>query len=181
MYRNLCPSALGITGRQSEIIELSLSFGFKGIDVDLPEFQQTVTTYGLAHARRLLDSSRLKLSSFHLPLVWDEDDEVYKNGLTKLDEALTLASDMGLSRAITTVAPANDLRPYHENFEFHRRRLQELGELLAKRQMKLGIEFHASPALRKDRAFPIHSHVQRAGHHGRHDSGRQRGRGGRSV
>jgi sugar phosphate isomerase/epimerase len=153
MFRNLSPSALGITGRQSEIIELSLSYGFKGIDIDLPDFQQTVKTYGLPHARRLIDSARLKLASFRLPLVWDEDDDVYKNGLAPLEEALALAADLGLSRAITTISPANDLRPYHENFEFHRRRLQEVGELLAQRQIKLGLEFRANEELRKDRAF----------------------------
>ena len=153
MYRNLSPAELGITGRQSEIIELSLSYGFKGIDIDLAEFQQTVKTYGLPHARRLLDSARLKLTSFRLPIVWDEGDDDFKAGLPALEDALKLASDLGLTRAITAISPANDLRPYHESFEFHRRRLQELGELLAPHKLQLGVEFRASAELRKDRAF----------------------------
>src|SRR5262249_14040657 len=41
----------------------------------------------------------------------------------------------------------------HENFEFHRRRLAEIGEILAARNMKLGLEFQSSADLRKDRAF----------------------------
>ncbi len=57
MFRNLSPQALGISGRQSEIIELSLSYGFKGIDVDMVDFQQTVKASNLAHARRLIDSA----------------------------------------------------------------------------------------------------------------------------
>ena len=153
MFRNLNPHLLGISGRQSELIELALSYGFKGIDIDLAEFQQTVKTYSLAHARRLIDSARLKLGTFRLPLVWDEDDETYKSGLAAAEESLKLAAEVGLSRAIATIAPANDLRPYHENFEFHRRRLQEVGELLATHRMKLGLEFAADPELRKDRAF----------------------------
>jgi len=153
MFRNLSPKTLGVSGRQSEIIELSLSFGFKGIDVDLIDFQQAVKTYGMAHARRLIDSARLKLGTFRLPLVWDEDDEVYKQGLSALDELTALAAEIGLKRAVTAIAPANDLRPYHENFEFHRRRLAEIGQQLAARQIKLGLEFHSSAALRKDRAF----------------------------
>ncbi len=153
MFRNLSAAKLGITGRQSEIIELSLSYGFKGIDIDLVDFQQTVKTYSLPHARRLIDSARLKLGSFRLPLVWDEDDDTYKTGLTALAESAQLAADVGLTRATTTVAPANDLRPYHENFEFHRRRLAELGEFLATYKIKLGVEFRASAELRKDRAY----------------------------
>jgi sugar phosphate isomerase/epimerase len=158
MYRNLSPIALGITGRQSEIIELSLSYGFKGIDIDLVDFQQTVKTYGLPHARRLLDSARLKLSAFRLPLVWDESDEVYKAGLPATEELAKLAAEIGVAAAITRIAPANDLRPYHENFEFHRRRLAELAELLGQHRLRLGLEVSASAELRKDRAFQfIHS------------------------
>ena len=37
MFRNLNTEALGITGQDSEIIELVLSFGFKGLDLDLVE------------------------------------------------------------------------------------------------------------------------------------------------
>ncbi len=153
MYRNLSTAALGISGRQSEIIELSLSYGFKGIDLDLVDFQQTVKTYGLPHARRLLDSARLKLSAFRLPLVWDEDDEVYKSGLATVQELAKLASEIGVTAAVTRIAPANDLRPYHENFEFHRRRLAEIGEMLSQHRLKLGLEFSAGEELRKDRAF----------------------------
>jgi sugar phosphate isomerase/epimerase len=158
MFRNLSPAALHISGRQSELIELSLSYGFKGIDLDLVEFQQAVKTYGLPHARRLIDSAHLKFGTFRLPWVWDEDDEIYKAGRPAVDELLSLAAELGLSRAVVRIAPANDLRPYHENFEFHRRRFAEMGEVLAEKQMKLGLEIHANPELRKDRAFQfVHS------------------------
>jgi sugar phosphate isomerase/epimerase len=144
---------LNITGRQSEIIELSLSYGFKGIDIDLTDFQQTVKASGMPHARRYLDSSKLKYGTYKLPLVWDEDDDAYKAGLPAAKERAALAAEIGLNRAIVTISPANDLRPYHESFEFHRRRLAELGEALAEHGVKLGVEFHASADLRRDRAF----------------------------
>ena len=87
MFKNLSTDGLGISGRQSEIIELVLSFGFKGIDLDLLDFQRQVATHGLPHARRLLDSARLKIGTFALPLIWDEDDETYRQGLEKLPES----------------------------------------------------------------------------------------------
>jgi len=153
MFRNLSAPALGFSGRQSELIELALSFGFKGLDIDLADFQQTVKTYGLPHARRLVDSAKLKLGTFRLPIVWDEDDDRYKASLATLQEWAKLASEVGLTRVITTVAPANDLRPYHENFEFHRRRLGELGDQLAPHNLELGVEFKSNSELRKDRAY----------------------------
>lgn len=153
MFRNLSTDSLGVSGRESEIIELALSFGFKGIDLDLIDFQQQVQAHGLARARRLLDSAKLRIGTFRLPLVWDDSDEAYKQGLESLGEMLKLAADLGATRAVTSLAPANDVRPYHENFEFHRRRLTELGEALAAHGIRLGIELIASAAARKDRAY----------------------------
>ena len=126
---------------------------FKGIDLDLVDFQQQVKIHGLPHARRLLDSARLKVGTFRLPLVWDDSDETYQESLRALPDWLQLASDIGAKRAVTTIAPANDARPYHENFEFHRRRLAEVGEKLAASGIRLGIEFVASADARKNRAF----------------------------
>ncbi len=153
MFKNLSTDGVGVSGRQSEVIELALSFGFKGIDLDLVDFQQQVKTHGLPHARRLLDSARLKVGTFRLPLVWDDSDEAYQESLRALPDWLQLASDIGAKRAVTTIAPANDARPYHENFEFHRRRLAEVGEKLAALGIRLGIEFVASADARKNRAF----------------------------
>ncbi len=141
MFKNLSTEGLGVAGRQSELIELALSFGFQGIDLDLADFQNQVKTHGIAHARRLLDSARLKFGPFPLPLVWDDSDEVYQQGARELPDLLKLAADMGMKRAVTTLSPANDLRPYHENFEFHRRRLAEVGELLAPHGIQLGVGF----------------------------------------
>lgn len=153
MFRNLGPEALAINGRQSEIIELSLSYGFKGIDLDLIDFQQTVKAQGLPYARRLIDSAKLKLGTFRLPLELDDLDESFDAGLAQFRELADLVRQIGLKRARAVVSPASDLRPYHENFEFHRRRLSEFGQVLAEYDIRLGLEFRASPELRRDRAF----------------------------
>jgi sugar phosphate isomerase/epimerase len=152
MYKLLSTRELHVSGRQSELIELALSYGFKGLDLDLAEFQQDVASRGLPAARRLLDSARLKLDLFRLPLEWAEDEE-FKAGMTKLPEWGKLAADLGAKRAITTIAPANDSIPYHENFEFHRRRLAEVGEALAPYGINLGVEFVPTVDARRNRAF----------------------------
>ena len=67
MFKNLNTEALGVSGTQNEVIELALSHGFKGLELDLPAFAEQVEARGLAHSRRLLDSARLRLGSFRLP------------------------------------------------------------------------------------------------------------------
>ena len=49
--------------------------------------------------------------------------------------------------------PAGDKRPYHENFEFHRRRFADICQALQPAGVRLGVGFRASEALRRGQAF----------------------------
>jgi chitinase len=35
MYKNLNATVLGVSGRQSELIELAMTYGFRGLDIDI--------------------------------------------------------------------------------------------------------------------------------------------------
>jgi sugar phosphate isomerase/epimerase len=153
MFKNLNVEALGVSGRPSEIIELALSNGFKGLDLDLTDFAAQVQTYGLAHARRVFDSSRLKLGSFPLVLDWDLDPLGFKKELEGQAKLFELAQQLGCTRAVTIVQPASDQRPYHENFDTHRRRYVDLGEVLAGHGIRLGVGLSTDSRLREGRAF----------------------------
>ena len=161
MYKNLSTGGLGITGHQSEIIELALSFGFQGMDLDMTEFTEQVKLYGLSHARRLIDSARIRLGQFRLPIAWDEEndeDASFEADVDQFAGIVETAAEIGLQRCVTGVRPASDQRPYHENFEFHRKRLTRIAEVLQPKGIQLGLEFSAVPELRKGRAFQfIHS------------------------
>lgn len=151
MFRNLCPEELGITGRDSEIIELVLSSGFKGLDLDLPALAEQVKSQGFAKATRLMVSARLKFGSFQLPIRWQGTDTEYKTDLALLPEQLDIAAQLGCHRAVTMLAPGSETHPFHENFELYRHKLHEVGDLLATKNMKLGVGFLA-PAACRDQA-----------------------------
>lgn len=158
MYKNLNSEALGLSASQSELIELALSFGFRGIDLDVVDFAAQVKEQGLPKARRLLDSAKLKIGAFKLPVRWQADDETYKQDLQKLPELIGPAVEIGASRAVTHIEPASDERPYHQNFEFHRNRLGELAKALEPKGVRLGVGFSAAAADRAGKAFEfIHS------------------------
>ena len=60
MFKNLSTQALGITAmRESEKIELALTFGFRGIDLDIDEFHQRIQTSDLERASRLIRSAKI--------------------------------------------------------------------------------------------------------------------------
>jgi len=153
MFKNLSPSALGVTGHQSEIIELALTYGFRGMDLDVDDFATRARHRGMPYARRLIDSAKIQLGSFPLPIDWDVDDEEFHEQLEKLPESAQAAAEVGCTRCTATVVPAGDSRPYHENFEFHRHRFADICKALEPAGVRFGIGFRAAEYLRKDMAF----------------------------
>jgi sugar phosphate isomerase/epimerase len=153
MFKNLNPGALGVTGHQSEIIELALTYGFTGMDLNVVEFATRARLKGVEYARRLMDSAKLKMGAFALPFEWDTDDESFAKDLKKLPDYAQAAVAAGCTRCIATVAPGSETRPYHENFEFHKRRFQEICQALEPAGVRFGVGFQAAEYLRKSQAF----------------------------
>ena len=151
--QNLNSGRFGVTGHQSEIIELALTYGFGGMDLNSVEFATRIRLKGVEYARRLIDSGKMKVGNFPLPLDWDTDDEAFAKDLAKLPEYAQAAVSAGCTRCIATVAPASDKRPYHENFEFHKRRFQEICRTLEPAGVRFGVGFQAAEYLRKNQAF----------------------------
>lgn len=139
MFRNLSTFGLPLTGRSSELIELALSFGFDSMDVDILDLEQQADVYGLDHARRLMVSARLQNGTFRLPLELSAEDERFDADLAALPKRLELAAAADARRAVTTVQPGSDEHSFKDHFEFVRRRLDRIGELLSPLGMQLGI------------------------------------------
>ncbi len=153
MFKNLNPSALGISGHQSEIIELTLTYGFTGLDVNMAEFTTRVRLKGMAYARRLIDSAKIHVGTFALPLEWDTDDESFQKDLKKLSEYAGCAAELGCTCATVVLAPAGDKRPYHENFEFHRHRFHDICAVLQPTGVRLAVGFLAAEYHRRNQVF----------------------------
>ena len=153
MFKNFNPSFLGLSGHQSEVIELALTYGFAGMDLNIADFAARVRLKGLPYARRLIDSARIRIGTFQLPIDFDTDEETFHKDLKKLQEYADAAVAIGCNRCVTTLSPAGDNRPYHENFEFHRRRFQEIAAVLKAVDVNLALGFQAAEYLRRNQAF----------------------------
>jgi len=153
MFKNLNPWALGVSGHQSEVLELALTYGFRGIEINIVEFATRVKLRGMPYARRLIDSAKIRLGAFRLPLEWDVEDEAFATDLEKLSQYVQVAKEIGCTRCVCTIQPAGDKRPYHENFEFHRRRFAEICRVLEPGGVRLAVGIRAAETLRKGQAF----------------------------
>ena len=153
MFKNLSALALGISGHQSEIIELALTYKFQAMDLDVVDFATRAKLHGMPYARRLIDSANLRIGTFGLPLDWNAEDEQFNRELENLSGYAQAAAEVGCTRCLATLVPAGDKLPYHENFEFHRRRFSEICRALEPAGVRLGVGFRAAENLRKGKAF----------------------------
>ena len=113
------PVVLALSGHESEIIELAMTYGFKGLDLNFEDFRDRAKAKGIDYARRLIVSAtstgRLRMGTFDLPIQWDVSDEAFAKELAALPELAKMAADLGCKRCLALIPPAGDRRPYHEN------------------------------------------------------------------
>ncbi|MHB8863459.1 MAG: sugar phosphate isomerase/epimerase family protein [Pirellulaceae bacterium] len=155
MFKNLNTAALGVTGRQSELIELALTYGFGGVDLDMGDILKRARTRGLDNARRFVASAGLRVGEFPLPLDVLAEEVAYRSGLVELSEIAEIAAALGATACTATIRPYSGDVPYHENFEMHRRRFAEIGDILAGHQIKLGLAFCAAAPERAGQGIPF--------------------------
>lgn len=153
MFKNLSPSAVGISARQSELIELALTAGFRGLDLDIDDFLRRAKTQGLAQTIQFIASARISIGGFELPIEWRHDEETYKTQLAEFEQQLGFAKDANVCACLTHVLPETDSLPYHENFEVHRKRLAEIAEVLGKHDIRLAVGFYAAQSRRGREQF----------------------------
>jgi sugar phosphate isomerase/epimerase len=155
MFRNLSTFGLPLSGRPSELIELALSFGFDGMDIDILDLEKQAQIYGVEHARRLMVSARLKSGCFQLPVRLDASEQEFEADLKELPERLALAAAAECSRAVATLAPASDEHSFKDFFELHRLRLHTIGDLLAAHDIRLGLTIRPQTEARAELANPF--------------------------
>lgn len=154
MYKNLNPQSLGVSGRQSELIELALTYGFRSLDLDAAELLKRATLQGIEEATRYIRSGKVKVSGWTLPLNLDAGEATFSTELDTLAGMADMAAQVGFSYCTTKVAPSSD-KPFHENFERYRERLDKAGDVLARYSIRLGVGFEPVVPQDQDEGYPF--------------------------
>lgn len=154
MYKNLNPQSLGVSGRQSELIELALTYGFRSLDLDAGELLKRASLQGIEEATRYIRSGKVEVSGWTLPVNLGADEETFAAELEKLSSLADTAAQVGFTYCTTKIAPSGD-KPFHENFESHCERLRKAGEVLGRHSIRLGIGFQPLVPKDEDAAYPF--------------------------
>ena len=155
MLKNFSPAALGINGRQSELIELALTYGFTGMDVDMHEMLRRAQRTNVEDAAKYLRSGQdLKWVVLNWASTWMLTKMRSPVSLVGLHPIADLAKQLGATRGYIRVPAATNRLPYHEYFDVQGTRLGQLAQVLEPRGIKLGIGFSAGKSWKKTKSLP---------------------------
>jgi len=155
MYKNFSPAALGITGRQSELIELALTYGFRGFDIDMGDMRRRAARSTPEDAYKYLKATDLVIGGFNADIDLDAEDDVYKAQLAALHPISDLAAQWKARYACVMLPAATDRAAYPEYFEVIRARLTQVAEVLGARKLRLAIGMNAGKELAIGKEFPF--------------------------
>ena len=153
MYKNLNAEVLGVSGRQSELIELAMTYGFKGLDVDITEVVKRTARTDFERAARYLLSSKLKVSGFDVPVDLDTDDDSFEKALAALPATVEVAGKLGVYAGFLKLPAATDRLAFPEYFEILRQRVEKVAELFEKNNVLLGLSFSTAAEDREGKQF----------------------------
>lgn len=153
MYKILNSGGLGVAGKQNELIELALTHGFNGVEVDMVDLVGRHDTLGKQFACQFLQSAKIDMATFQLPVDLGASDEDYAQSMTKLETIIDLATTLNAKCCYVNIASSNGLFSFQECFEKHQQRLQELSDKFAEIPVKIGLWFRGSDGEPADGEF----------------------------
>jgi sugar phosphate isomerase/epimerase len=119
-----------------EFAHLASTTGYPGVDVDL----KAARGQGVDATRTLLRDLKLKPGVINFPVNWTGAEQAYRDGMAGLPDAATFAKAIECPRMITVLPPSSGT-PKAEFRALLKDRLQAISDVLAKSNVRLGLEF----------------------------------------
>ncbi len=148
MYSSLMAGAIGIKGLSlEESIDLAAATGFDGVWFDIAAAREIADDKGVDYVKDLFARKGVKPGGWGASVRW-QDDEHRDADLEALKPLAALGVALGNPFTTSGIMPANNDRPFDEQYEFILERLRPYAETLKEAGVRLGIEFIAPKTLR---------------------------------
>jgi sugar phosphate isomerase/epimerase len=148
MYVSLNSTLTGGKAPWPEFARLAAKAGYGGVDLNLgPAMKE-----GVDATRGLLSELKLRPAYCSLPVTLPRDEAAFRQGMAGLDEAARFASAVGCNRMVSVV-PAGSQVPREELRKTMKERLTAAGGVLARHDVRLGLEFLGPMHLRGPHEF----------------------------
>ncbi len=153
IYKFICTDGLGFSTRQNELIELALTYNYKGIEVDMADMVGRAKAMGNEFATQFVNSAAVEIATFRLPIDLRVSDEAFVAELEKLDKVCELSKTISAKQCYLPISSSHPSLTYHENFEKHRTRLVQVAEKMEDVGVRIGLLFQATKGSSNDMQF----------------------------
>jgi sugar phosphate isomerase/epimerase len=120
-----------------DFVRLAGRLGYGGVDVNLGAARKD----GADATRALLAEARVRPGIANLPVpIAAPDEAAYREALAGLDEQAAFCAAIGLTRMMAVLSPGSPV-PREERHAFIKARLAPIAAILAKSNIRLGLEF----------------------------------------
>ena len=148
MYNTLIPDAIGIKGLSlADAIDLAAKGGYQGVTFSIREAKELADQHGVEHVKAMFADKGIRPATWSAPFRWQDDPE-RENHLATLPAYAELGAALGAAGTTTGIMPANNDRPYDEQYAYLQERLKPFAQVLADAGVPLGIEFISPKTLR---------------------------------
>jgi sugar phosphate isomerase/epimerase len=144
MYKFICTDGLGVSTRQNELIELALTYNFKGIEVDMADMVGRARAMGNEFATQFVNSAAVEIATFRLPIDLRVSDELFAKELEKLDKVCELAKMINAKQCYLPISSSHPTLAYRENFEKHQQRLVQVAGKMDAVGVRIALMFQAT-------------------------------------
>ncbi len=146
MFLTLHPVILGGRLGWPEMADLAAKTGFSGVEVPVTKALEAPPQVTVDKLRAL----KLKAGAIGLPVEIRKDDETFAKDLALLDRAAKFAAAIACPRMATWILSSSDL-PKEQQRKVMRSRLRQVCDVLARSQVRLGLEFLGPLHIRRAR------------------------------
>ena len=148
MYSSLMTGAIGLRGLGlEESIDLAAKAGFDAVWFDIAAAKAIADEKGVDYVKDLFASKGVKPGGWGATVRW-QDDAHRDADLEALKPLAALGVELGNPFTTSGIMPANNERPYDEQYAFILERLRPYAETLKSEGVSLGMEFIAPKTLR---------------------------------
>lgn len=133
-----------------DFVGLASKLGYGGVDVNF----NAAKTDGVEKTVAFFKETNLKPAIANLPFPFATPDEAaYQDGLKQLDDNAKFAAAIGLTRFMAVMSPASPV-PKEERYKFVKERVTAIAAILAKSNIRLGLEFLGPMYFRSNEKSP---------------------------
>ncbi len=132
-----------------------MTYGFKGLDIDIVDLVKRTQRSEFDKASRYLQvtNSKMHVSGFETPIDLDTDDASFAKSLASLHATIEIAGKVGARAGFLRLPAATDRLPFHEYFEVLRKRVEQIAAIFREERCSSGLYFSTAQESRESRQF----------------------------